>query len=174
MPALLAASHTVTGTTRSSARAGALADSGATPVIVDAFGKSALTRAVAETQPDVVVNQLTALPRSPSVRGMKAAYEENDRARGERARDADRGDPGRPVLRGTPGVPAAPEAVGDARRHDQRDAENLIPEIGTYGPFEEIIATRQHVADGDESGEGREPIPPIHAMAKALRDGIEE
>jgi nucleoside-diphosphate-sugar epimerase len=83
VPALLAAGHTVTGMTRSSERAGALAEAGATPVIVDAFGRSALTRAVAEAQPDVVVNQLTALPQSPSARGMKAAYEANDRARGE-------------------------------------------------------------------------------------------
>ena len=87
MPALLAAGHTVTGTTRSSERAGTLADAGATPVIVDVFGKLALARAVAEAQPDVVVNQLTDLPQAPSPRGMKAAYEANDRIRGEGGRN---------------------------------------------------------------------------------------
>ena len=83
MPALLAAGHEVTGTTRFSERAGALKDAGATPVIVDVFGRPALTRAVAEAQPDVVVNQLTDLPQAPSLRGIKAAYAANNRARGE-------------------------------------------------------------------------------------------
>lgn len=87
MPALLAAGHTVTGTTRSSERAGALADAGATPVIVDVYGKLALTRAVAEAQPDAVVNQLTDLPQMPSPLGLKAAYAANNRARGEGGRN---------------------------------------------------------------------------------------
>jgi 2-alkyl-3-oxoalkanoate reductase len=77
----------VTGTTRSSERAGALADAGATPVIVDVFGRSALMRAVGEAQPDAVVNQLTDLPQAPSPRGMKAAYAANNRARGEGGRN---------------------------------------------------------------------------------------
>ena len=77
----------MTGTTRSSERAGALADAGATPVIVDVFGRSALMRAVGEAQPDAVVNQLTDLPQAPSPRGMKAAYAANNRARGEGGRN---------------------------------------------------------------------------------------
>ena len=87
MPALLAAGHEVIGTTRSSERAGALADAGATPVIVDVFAQSALTRAIAEAQPDVVVNQLSALPQVPSPLGMKAAYAAHNRARGEGGRN---------------------------------------------------------------------------------------
>ena len=87
MPALLAAGHEVTGTTRSSERAGALADAGATPVLVDAFDAPALARAVAAARPDAVVNQLTDLPQTPSARGMKAAYAANDRARGEGGRN---------------------------------------------------------------------------------------
>ena len=83
MPALLAAGHEVTGTTRSSERAGALADAGATPALVDALDAPALARAVAAARPDAVVNQLTDLPHAPSARGMKAAYAANNRARGE-------------------------------------------------------------------------------------------
>ena len=71
VPALLAAGHQVTGATRSSARAGALADAGATPVIVDALDGPALSRAVAEARPDAVVNQLTDLPQAPSPRGIR-------------------------------------------------------------------------------------------------------
>jgi nucleoside-diphosphate-sugar epimerase len=77
----------VTGTTRSSERAGALADAGASPVIVDVLDGPALSRAVAEARPDVVVNQLTDLPQAPSPRGMKAAYAANNRARGEGGRN---------------------------------------------------------------------------------------
>jgi nucleoside-diphosphate-sugar epimerase len=87
VPALLAAGHEVTGTTRFSERAGLLADAGAMPVIVDVFGKLALTRAVAEAQPDVVVNQLTDLPQTPGALGLKAAYAANDRVRGEGGRN---------------------------------------------------------------------------------------
>ena len=87
MPALLAAGHEVTGTTRSSERAGAIADAGATPVLVDAFDAPALARAVAAARPDAVVNQLTDLPHAPSARGMKAAYAANNRARGEGGRN---------------------------------------------------------------------------------------
>ena len=87
MPALLAAGHTVTGSTRSSERAGALADAGATPVLVDVFDAAALARAVAEAQPDAVVGQLTDLPQAPSPRRMKAASAANDRARGEGGRN---------------------------------------------------------------------------------------
>ena len=87
MPALVAAGHEVTGTTRSSERAGAIADAGATPVLVDVLDAPALARAVAQAQPDAVVNQLTDLPRSPSPRGLKAAYAANDRVRGEGGRN---------------------------------------------------------------------------------------
>ncbi|MEA2132737.1 MAG: hypothetical protein QOC68_646 [Solirubrobacteraceae bacterium] len=87
MPALVAARHEVTGTTRSSERAGAIADAGATPVLVDAFDASALARAVAAARPDAVVNQLTDLPRAPSARGVKAAYAANNRTRGEGGRN---------------------------------------------------------------------------------------
>ena len=77
----------MTGTTRSSERAGALADAGATPVIVDVLDGVALSRAVAEARPDVVVNELTDLPQAPSPRRMKAAYAANNRARGEGGRN---------------------------------------------------------------------------------------
>jgi nucleoside-diphosphate-sugar epimerase len=87
VPALIASGHDVTGTTRSSERAGAIADAGATPVLVDAFDAPALARAVAEARPDAVVNQLTALPQAPSPRGIKAAYAANNRARGEGGRN---------------------------------------------------------------------------------------
>ena len=56
------AGHEVLGTTRSPERAGQFEAAGATPVIVDALQTEALHRAVADAQPEVVINQLTALP----------------------------------------------------------------------------------------------------------------
>ena len=56
-------------------------------MLVDAFDAAALARAVAAARPEVVVNQLTALPRAPSARGIKAAYAANNRARGEGGRN---------------------------------------------------------------------------------------
>jgi nucleoside-diphosphate-sugar epimerase len=87
VPALLAAGHDVCGTTRSSERADALADAGATPVLCDVFDAPALERAVAEARPDAVVNQLTDLPQSPSPLGIKAAYAANNRTRREGGRN---------------------------------------------------------------------------------------
>jgi 2-alkyl-3-oxoalkanoate reductase len=59
---LLAAGHEVTGMTRSSASAEAIRALGARAVLVDAFDREALTEAVAEAAPEVVVHELTALP----------------------------------------------------------------------------------------------------------------
>jgi nucleoside-diphosphate-sugar epimerase len=61
--ALVAGSHQVTASTRSSANASMLKSLGASPVIVDALDADALTRAVAAAQPTHVVHQLTALPK---------------------------------------------------------------------------------------------------------------
>ncbi|MGK2955633.1 MAG: NAD-dependent epimerase/dehydratase family protein [Solirubrobacterales bacterium] len=59
---LIAAGHEVTGTTRSDNKAREIESSGATPVICDAFDQEAVTKAVADAAPDVVINQLTNLP----------------------------------------------------------------------------------------------------------------
>jgi nucleoside-diphosphate-sugar epimerase len=60
--ALVAAGYGVHATTRSRDRADALAQLGATPVVVDALDAVALERAVREAAPTHVIHQLTALP----------------------------------------------------------------------------------------------------------------
>src|SRR5678815_1382256 len=62
IPLLVRAGHAVTGTTRSAERAGLLRELGATPRVVDALDTGALARAVTETAPEVVIDQLTDLP----------------------------------------------------------------------------------------------------------------
>ena len=61
IPALVAAGHEVTGTTRSAEKADGLRGLGAEPVIVDGLDSGAVLAAVAGAEPDVIVHQMTAL-----------------------------------------------------------------------------------------------------------------
>ena len=62
LPLLVAAGHAVTGTTRSADRAYVIEKAGGTPVVVDVYDVDALTAAVVESRPDLVMHQLTDLP----------------------------------------------------------------------------------------------------------------
>jgi nucleoside-diphosphate-sugar epimerase len=62
-PLLLAAGHTVTGTTRSVGKAEELKARGVKAVVVDVFDAAALRDAVVRAQPEVVIHQLTDLPQ---------------------------------------------------------------------------------------------------------------
>jgi nucleoside-diphosphate-sugar epimerase len=61
VPLLVGAGYSVTGTTRSAARAAQLTAWGAEPAIVDVFDAPALMHAVQRAQPGVVIHQLTDL-----------------------------------------------------------------------------------------------------------------
>jgi nucleoside-diphosphate-sugar epimerase len=63
VPLLVSAGHDVTGTTRSPDRALRLSESGAEPVVVDAYDADALSDAVVRAAPEVVIHQLTDLAR---------------------------------------------------------------------------------------------------------------
>lgn len=63
VPLLLAAGHSVWGTTRSREKADALRAAGVTPVVVDVFDAAALSQATREARPGVVIHQLTDLPK---------------------------------------------------------------------------------------------------------------
>ncbi len=60
---LLAAGHQVTALTRSIDKADALRAVGAAPVVADALDPDALSAAVRAASPDVVIHELTALPK---------------------------------------------------------------------------------------------------------------
>lgn len=59
---LLAGGHEVVALARSQERASALREAGAEPAVADALDAGALRTAIVGARPDVVVNQLTALP----------------------------------------------------------------------------------------------------------------
>jgi nucleoside-diphosphate-sugar epimerase len=63
VPQLVQAGHTVFGTTRRKQKAPWLRGLGAHPLILDVFDRNAVVRAMAETRPQVVINQLTDLPK---------------------------------------------------------------------------------------------------------------
>ncbi len=98
VPLLLEAGHAVTGTTRSGERAAELTARGVTAVVVDVYDAAAVRDAVVRASPDVVVHQLTDLPKvlDPN---RPAAFGGNTRLRVE----------------GTPNLVAAALAAG-ARR----------------------------------------------------------
>lgn len=71
----------VVGTTRSSERAQRLRALGVEPVVVDVYDRDALVRAVGAAAPQVVVHQLTDLPKVYSAEGLAAARAGNARVR---------------------------------------------------------------------------------------------
>jgi 2-alkyl-3-oxoalkanoate reductase len=80
--ALVAAGHEVVGTTRREARAEALRAAGAEAVVCDLLEPGRARALVAETAPDVVIDELTSLPQDFDIR-RKDVYDANDRVRRE-------------------------------------------------------------------------------------------
>src|SRR5919201_866427 len=74
IPKLRERGHEVTGATRSPERAEQVREAGAMAVVCDAFDADALNRAVAGAMPDVVVNELTSLPRDYDPRKLDRSF----------------------------------------------------------------------------------------------------
>ena len=74
--------HAVTGMTNSDAGARVIAGLGAAVARVSAFDAPALERALQESRPHVVIDQLTALPRDPRDMAAAAASNHNLRVEG--------------------------------------------------------------------------------------------
>lgn len=87
LPLLRDAGHEVFGTTRSPANAERLRALGAEPVVVDVFDAAALSRAVANARPEVVIHQLTDLPDRLDPGQMAEAIPRNARIRDEGTRN---------------------------------------------------------------------------------------
>lgn len=86
VPLLRDAGHAVTGTSRSGEKAAALGVLGARGVVVDVYDARALLRAMSDSYPDVVINQLTDLPQTLDA-GRPANFEGNARLRIEGTRN---------------------------------------------------------------------------------------
>ena len=68
VPALVAAGHQVTATTRTPAKTGLLRAAGAEPAVLDGLDRAAVAAAVRAAAPDVIVHEMTALAGLRSLR----------------------------------------------------------------------------------------------------------
>jgi nucleoside-diphosphate-sugar epimerase len=83
IPRLLEHGHTVTGTTRSAAKADALRALGASPVIVDGLDRDAVIAAVAAARPDAIVHEMTALAEMSDLRHIDRSFAVTNQLRTE-------------------------------------------------------------------------------------------
>jgi len=127
VPLLLAAGHDVTGTTRSGEKASELKARGVSAVVVDVYDAAAVRDAVVRAQPDVVMHQLTDLPKALGP-DRPAAFGGNSRLR----------------IEGTPNLVAAAQAAGARRLIAQSIAFSYAP-----GPEPHTEADPLASAEGD-------------------------
>jgi 2-alkyl-3-oxoalkanoate reductase len=111
---LRAKRHTVVALTRSREKARALSEQGIEPAIADVFDNDAVKGVVSKAQPEVVIEQLTALPKTYTRQSMNAAAALNNRIR----------------LEGGANVLAAAQAAGVRRYLRQSVAFFAIPGTG--------------------------------------------
>ena len=111
---LLAKGHVLVALTRSPEKARALAEQGIEPAVADVFDADAVKAVVSRAQPEIVIEQLTALPRSYTRESMSAAAPLNTRIR----------------LEGGANVLAAAKAAGVRRYLRQSIAFWAIPGPG--------------------------------------------
>ena len=78
---LVAKGHALVALTRSPEKAQALVEQGIEPAIADVFDTDAVKAVVSRAQPEVVIEQLTALPRTYTRESMNAAAALNNRIR---------------------------------------------------------------------------------------------
>lgn len=74
VPALVAAGHSVVGTTRSAAKADVMRRLGAEPAIADGLDAGSMGAAVSAAKPDVVVHQMTDLAAATDLRHFDRAF----------------------------------------------------------------------------------------------------
>ena len=111
---LLAKGHAIVALTRSPEEAPGLEERGIEPAIADVFDSDAVKAVVSRAQPEVVIEQLTALPKTYTPESMRAAAPFNTRIR----------------LEGGANVLAAAHAAGVRRYLRQSVAFYAIPGPG--------------------------------------------
>jgi len=151
VPALVAAGHEVTGTTRKAERVGEIEAAGATAVVCDALDRDALAAAVRGARPEVVVHELTALPERLDPR-KKGVYEATARIRRE----------------GTANLVAAAQAAGARRLVAQSIAF-------VYAPQGDWVKAEDAPTMSDAEGEFGEALAATMDLERQVlgADGLE-
>jgi nucleoside-diphosphate-sugar epimerase len=83
VPRLVADGHEVVGITRSESKRGVVEAAGATAVVADVLDSDQAARAVAETEPELIIHQLTALSGSIDLRHFDRTFAMTNRLRTE-------------------------------------------------------------------------------------------
>jgi nucleoside-diphosphate-sugar epimerase len=87
LPLLAADDHEIVGMTRSEERAAQIRDMGGEPVIADAFDGERVKAMVSEARPEVVIHELTHIPKAIDPREFEKQFELNNRLRREGTRN---------------------------------------------------------------------------------------
>src|SRR5258707_15234469 len=140
---MTAAGHEVTALTRSEAKQRPRRDAGAEPVICDALNAEALRSAAAAAHPEVVVNQLTAMPQRISPRQIGRDLAATSRLRTE----------------GTRNLMAAAAAAGAAHVVAQSAAFAHAPDDGAVGTAGGALRRER----GPPHSKGPRRVPPAVA-----------
>jgi len=74
VPALVAAGHEVTASTRTPGKVDGLRAAGARPVVLDGLDRAAVVAAVRDASPEVIVHEMTALAEMGSLRNMDRTF----------------------------------------------------------------------------------------------------
>jgi len=147
VPMLVANGHDVVGMTRTDAKRDQLRSLGAQPVVADALDADAVGRIVGETEPDVSVHQLTAIPPKINMRRFEREFALTNRLRTE----------------GTDHLLSAGRAAGVKRFVAQSNA-SLYARIG--GPTKREDAP----IDDDPPPEMRQGLAAIRHLEAAVTD----
>jgi nucleoside-diphosphate-sugar epimerase len=83
VPMLVNEGHEVTGTTQHAEKAMSIHAVGAIPMVVNALNKGEVLAAVQKAQPEVIIHQLTAIPRNLDLRHFDKGFELTNRLRTE-------------------------------------------------------------------------------------------
>jgi nucleoside-diphosphate-sugar epimerase len=83
LPRLRSEGHEITGMTRSATKADAIAAAGATPVIADALDPDQVAAAVAKSEPEAIIHELTALSGATDLRHFDRNFAPTNRLRTE-------------------------------------------------------------------------------------------
>ena len=87
VPMLVSEGHDVAGMTRTAERTELLRQLGAEPVVADAFDRERLHEVVKEARPEVVIHELTDIPREIDPKRYAESFERNNRLRREGTRN---------------------------------------------------------------------------------------
>jgi 2-alkyl-3-oxoalkanoate reductase len=148
VPMLVERGHEVVGMTRTESKRDLLAGLGARPVVADALDPQAVTAAVHEAAPEVIVHELTAIPPSFNPRRLDRAFGLTNRLRTE----------------GTNHLLSAARAVGARRVVAQSFAGWPFARVG--GP----VKTEEDPLDADPPSAFRETLGAIRYLERAVTE----